>query len=129
MESSLVSKPTKFILQIGLLLTPILTILIIIELFLWNSGEFKTASDLADEALTTDILVGRGVISHAYPAYKVELLTRMQPKIIVAGSSRAMMYRTEMFDVEPGSFLNMGGTMSGISDLPLLVDDIKRKKK
>lgn len=83
-------------------------------LFLYNSGEFMSIEEIVDKQLASDqySIVGFATSNHTDEEYKNELYTRLNPKVLVLGSSRVMQFRQDYFSVP---MVNAGGVMSSVN--------------
>ena len=112
----------KYIFNFFASLLVILVLISPISIFLFNAGEFKSISSIANEQLTSDneVIYGSALRSNDVN-YKSYMLSQIKPKIITLGSSRVMKFSKHMFNQ---SFYNLGGVMSSINQGFALSDHI-----
>ena len=112
----------KYIFNFFASLLVILVLISPISIFLFNAGEFKSISSIANEQLTSnnDVVYGSALRSNDVN-YKAYMLSQIKPKIITLGSSRVMKFSKHMFNK---SFYNLGGVMSNINQGYSLSDHI-----
>jgi hypothetical protein len=93
---------------------------LLMHLALFKAGEVNLDHIIGEQLSGGHKLFLSGINQNAY-AYKLELLEKTKPEVVVIGSSRAMQFRDEFFQKQ---FLNLGGTVSNIADLEQLAAKI-----
>jgi len=98
--------------------------LLILQSILVLSGELSLDYVVSRQLSDPIKLFSSGINQNAYN-YKLALLSKVRPEIIVIGSSRSMQVRKEFFRKK---FVNLGGAVSNVSDLEAFANDIKAKQ-
>jgi hypothetical protein len=92
-------------------------VLVFGEAVLYGSGELWPVDRvLAYQRAHADALYLRAV-DQAFYAYKYRGIIQTAPSILVAGSSRTMKFRAEMFGDRAGAFYNAGGLLNSVRDV------------
>ena len=118
----------KFIVKIIYFILPICLIVFPIELWLAHLGEstvLEKVHQLQEE--NNQRLFMRGVLSQDYNTYKSIGIQKVNPDILVLGSSRVMQFREFMFN-DNYSFYNAGGILQCADDLVQFAKMINEEK-
>lgn len=99
---------------IGAVMTGV--VLLALQIFFMRIGELRLTYIVERQLAGKNLLFSSGINQDVFQ-YKLKLLEKKAPEIVAIGSSRAMQMRGEFFGA---SFLNMGGTISHVSDLEYL---------
>lgn len=83
---------------------------------LLKAGEIDIDRVIQKQSVDSSVLFSSGINQNAF-SYKVKRMHEANHEVIVVGSSRAMQFRQEFFNVR---FLNMGGTVSHVANLEQL---------
>lgn len=109
-----------FALSVFLVATPLFGL----QLILLKAGELDIDNVIAMQASHEKVLYSSGLNQSSY-YYKLKLFDFANPDVIAIGSSRAMQVRGAFF--KP-SFVNLGGSVNGITELESLVSNLASRK-
>jgi hypothetical protein len=106
-----------------LFVSPLLLLLVIIEMLLWKCGETLNIENVIGyQQRVPDALFLRGMLDQAFYRYKFLNILKRHPKILAIGSSRVMEFRATMFGRYQGEFYNAGGLIQNLGDLKGFVE-------
>ena len=105
---------TKYILNFIKNTAIILVLLLPIILFLFSTGEFQSIASAANKQILekNNSIYGVAFRNNTIE-YKLQMLSKVNPKIITLGSSRVLQFSKEMFKKD---FYNLGNSMSSINE-------------
>lgn len=119
-----------FLLQFALGFFSMALVLLVANLTLIFVGEIKVGY-VVDRQLARDkseevpIIFNSGLNQDVMP-YKLNLLQKVDPEVIVLGSSRSMQVRKEFFNVD---FVNMGGAFRSVADFEMFAEWLATEPK
>lgn len=111
--------PYHFLIWILVGLSPLLVLFAVFELALLKAGEAIPISCIADNIGERDesFRFMRRYFDQGLYRFKYCILKEGDPKLIAAGTSRVMQFRSEMFGEYSDEFLNIGGSIQHLRDL------------
>lgn len=116
----------RFAIRCLLFCVPMLALFIPLEIFLWRTGESRSASSVIEVQANSDdeVLYGRGLLNQQFNVYKLAGWKKHQPKIVAVGSSRVWRLRKFAFHPREDDFYNAGGILQCVDDLRRLSEMI-----
>ena len=118
----------KFLINLLLFFIPLILVIAILEYGLHFLGESTSIEEVLkkQEEADPEVLFMRGVVSQDYNVYKVQGIKKMNPKVLVLGSSRVMQFRSTHFRNDV-NFYNAGGILQCAHDLIAFKELVKEK--
>jgi len=108
-----------FLMGIGVCLAPW-------EFMMWRSGECLPTEWVVEQQIhDPELVTGRAVFTYQGSLYKYLSLQKRAPSIWVIGSSRAMQFRSMMFNPFEKDFYNAGGIFHNLLDLEFFARKFK----
>ena len=108
----------RFLIRCVLFCLPFFAIWLPLEIFLWKTGESRSAASILELQANSDeeVLYGRGLLNQQFNVYKVAGWRKFKPKIVAVGSSRVWRMRKYAFHPREDDFYNAGGILQCAGD-------------
>ena len=113
------ASPYRFMLRTGLVLSPVLAVIVLYEMFLWRVDETVPVPGNAARHTPREGVAAAYMpwfLSQQFNLLHFERVKKLRPELLVLGSSHVTRFRQEMFNSDAG-FYNSGRTIGALGDL------------
>ena len=121
-------RPGRLWARLALFWAPVVLLTAGVEFLLWHTGETWPLSKVTAEQASHGALFMREYLPQDQAAYKLQLLSEHQPRVMVLSSSRGMQIRAAMLGETERTFLNGGGIANTLGDFENFIDATPAEK-
>jgi len=114
----------RFLLKLLLFSLPVLPGFLFVCIVLISSGEMTSVNRIIQRQLNQEPISFRMAYTDYTKEYKMKMIWKKKPKILVLGSSRVMGFRKELFTKASEEFYNGGGMINGVGRYPVIMKQI-----